>query len=108
MTLRQIRVGVAALLGETAHQRAMALPVGVFRKVARLPTGSWQVLTWGGLRGGISVALAFAAVCHGARYRAGVDLFGGYLFDSGPRPQHRCGHAPGDSKHLADMSRCNS
>lgn len=25
-----------------------------------LPRGAWQVLTWGGLRGGISVALALA------------------------------------------------
>jgi CPA1 family monovalent cation:H+ antiporter len=25
-----------------------------------LPNGAWQVLTWGGLRGGISVALALA------------------------------------------------
>ncbi|MCB2018396.1 MAG: cation:proton antiporter, partial [Hydrogenophaga sp.] len=25
-----------------------------------LPSGSWKVLTWGGLRGGISVALALS------------------------------------------------
>ncbi|MEO8384654.1 MAG: sodium:proton antiporter [Betaproteobacteria bacterium] len=35
-------------------------PVGIFRSVFRLPAGSWQVLTWGGLRGGISVALALS------------------------------------------------
>ncbi len=28
--------------------------------VFRLPRGSWKVLTWGGLRGGISVALALS------------------------------------------------
>jgi CPA1 family monovalent cation:H+ antiporter len=26
----------------------------------KLPPGSWKVLTWGGLRGGISVALALS------------------------------------------------
>ena len=28
--------------------------------VFRLPRGAWKVLTWGGLRGGISVALALS------------------------------------------------
>ena len=28
--------------------------------VMKLPAGSWKVLTWGGLRGGISVALALS------------------------------------------------
>jgi CPA1 family monovalent cation:H+ antiporter len=35
-------------------------PIGLFRNAFRLPRGSWQVLTWGGLRGGISVALALS------------------------------------------------
>ena len=38
----------------------VALPVLTFKRAFRLPKGSWQVLTWGGLRGGISVALALA------------------------------------------------
>jgi CPA1 family monovalent cation:H+ antiporter len=29
-------------------------------KAFNLPPGSWKVLTWGGLRGGISVALALS------------------------------------------------
>lgn len=35
-------------------------PIWLFPKVVSLPHGSWQVLTWGGLRGGISVALALS------------------------------------------------
>ena len=35
-------------------------PVRVMTSFFRLPPGSWRVLTWGGLRGGISVALAFS------------------------------------------------
>lgn len=36
------------------------MPIGLLRRYARLPHGAWQVLTWGGLRGGISVALALS------------------------------------------------
>ncbi|QGZ37787.1 sodium/proton antiporter, CPA1 family (TC 2.A.36) [Pseudoduganella flava] len=36
------------------------LPVAVLGSRSGLPKGAWQVLTWGGLRGGISVALALA------------------------------------------------
>lgn len=36
------------------------LPVALLHRLIRLPQGSWQVLTWGGLRGGISVALALS------------------------------------------------
>jgi monovalent cation:H+ antiporter, CPA1 family len=35
-------------------------PAYWWRRFLRLPHGSWQVLTWGGLRGGISVALALS------------------------------------------------
>ncbi|HFT1535319.1 TPA: cation:proton antiporter [Raoultella ornithinolytica] len=38
----------------------VGLPVGLFNRIFRLPKGSWAVLTWGGLRGGISVALALS------------------------------------------------
>lgn len=38
----------------------VGLPTGIFREAFRLPAGSWKVLTWGGLRGGISVALALS------------------------------------------------
>ncbi|MEO5595698.1 MAG: sodium:proton antiporter [Lysobacteraceae bacterium] len=38
----------------------VGLPVAALRRRFRLPAGSWKVLTWGGLRGGISVALALS------------------------------------------------
>ena len=37
---------------------SVGLPTGILRNAFRIPKGSWQILTWGGLRGGISVALA--------------------------------------------------
>ncbi len=38
----------------------VGLPVGIWHRRLRLPGGSGRVLTWGGLRGGISVALALS------------------------------------------------
>ena len=38
----------------------VALPIRLFRQSFGLPAGSWKILTWGGLRGGISVALALS------------------------------------------------
>ncbi len=38
----------------------VGLPVGLFRRAFRLPAGAAGVLTWGGLRGGISIALALS------------------------------------------------
>jgi CPA1 family monovalent cation:H+ antiporter len=51
-------IAVAVVL--LARYLTVGLPVALFRHRANLPHGSWQVLTWGGLRGGISVALALA------------------------------------------------
>lgn len=48
---------VIALL---ARLLAVGIPVAMFDNWFRLPTGAWKVLTWGGLRGGISVALALS------------------------------------------------
>ena len=39
---------------------AVGAPVALLNRYFRLPEGSWKVLTWGGLRGGISVALALS------------------------------------------------
>ena len=49
---------IAVTLG--ARLLTVAAPIGAFRKSFKLPPRSWRVLTWGGLRGGISVALALS------------------------------------------------
>jgi CPA1 family monovalent cation:H+ antiporter len=51
-----LAIGVTLL----ARFLTVGLPVALFGPALRLPRGSWQVLTWGGLRGGISVALALS------------------------------------------------
>lgn len=43
-----------------ARLLTVGVPVGLLSRLFRLPTGSGQVLTWGGLRGGISVALCLS------------------------------------------------
>lgn len=39
---------------------SVGLPVLLWQRRFALPAGAWRVLTWGGLRGGISVALALS------------------------------------------------
>jgi CPA1 family monovalent cation:H+ antiporter len=43
-----------------ARLLTVGMPVFLMRGWFRLPAGSWKILTWGGLRGGISVALALS------------------------------------------------
>ena len=50
----------AALVVLLARFLTVGLPVLLMDRAFRLPRRSWQVLTWGGLRGGISVALALS------------------------------------------------
>ena len=49
---------IAIALG--ARWLTVGLPVALARRASRLPAGAGLVLTWGGLRGGISIALALA------------------------------------------------
>ncbi|MFL6699369.1 MAG: cation:proton antiporter, partial [Vitreoscilla sp.] len=49
---------IAITLG--ARWLTVGLPVALARRAFRLPAGAAGVLTWGGLRGGISIALALA------------------------------------------------
>ena len=49
---------LAILIALGARLLTVGVPVGLFRKEFDLPRGSPSVLVWGGLRGGISVALA--------------------------------------------------
>ncbi len=48
------------LLTLIARWLTVGLPVNFAEKTLNLPQGAWKVLTWGGLRGGISVALALS------------------------------------------------
>ena len=49
---------VAVVVTLLARLLTVGVPVRCLRRAVDLPRGSWKVLTWGGLRGGISVALA--------------------------------------------------
>lgn len=51
---------VAIAVTLIARWLTVGLPVGALTSYFRLPQGSSRVLTWGGLRGGISVALALS------------------------------------------------
>lgn len=51
-------VAICVTLG--ARLLTAGLPVALSGSRSGLPEGAWQVLTWGGLRGGISVALALS------------------------------------------------
>jgi monovalent cation:H+ antiporter, CPA1 family len=55
-------VATTLAIAVTLFARAVivGLPVAVLPRAFNLPRGSWKVLTWGGLRGGISVALALS------------------------------------------------
>ena len=55
-----IAAGVALGVTLLARLLTVGLPMSMLEGVFRLPRGSWKVLTWGGLRGGISVALALS------------------------------------------------
>jgi CPA1 family monovalent cation:H+ antiporter len=52
--------GLVILVTLLARLLSAGLPVGLMHKTFALPSGSWRVLAWGGLRGGISVALALS------------------------------------------------
>jgi CPA1 family monovalent cation:H+ antiporter len=43
-----------------ARALSVAAPLSLMRNTLDLPRGSWRVLTWAGLRGGVSVALALS------------------------------------------------
>ena len=55
-----LAAGVAVAVTLLARLLTVGVPVALLPSLFKLPHGSWQVLTWGGLRGGISVALALS------------------------------------------------
>lgn len=59
--MQTLTAGLAAIvIALLARLLAVGLPVAAMPRVFRLPAGAWRVLTWGGLRGGISVALVLS------------------------------------------------
>lgn len=58
---------VTIVIALLARLLAVGLPVAAMPRVFRLPAGAWKVLTWGGLRGGISVALVLSLPAGEAR-----------------------------------------
>ncbi len=50
----------AVLVTLGARFVSVGLPVMLWQQAFSLPVGAWRVLTWGGLRGGISVALVLS------------------------------------------------
>jgi len=67
-TSRMILAGVVAyVIALAARLLTVGAPIAFLRRAAGLPRGSWLVLTWGGLRGGISVALALSLPSGDAR-----------------------------------------
>ena len=55
-----LAAAVAIVLILSARALTVGVPVGLLRRSFKLPRGAGWVLTWGGLRGGISVALALS------------------------------------------------
>jgi CPA1 family monovalent cation:H+ antiporter len=55
-----VAAGLAVAVTLLARLLTVGMPVAALQGVMKLPLGSWKVLTWGGLRGGISVALALS------------------------------------------------
>lgn len=55
-----VATGVAIVVTLLARLLTVGLPVRLLNQLSRLPQGAWKVLSWGGLRGGISVALALS------------------------------------------------
>jgi len=62
-----LAAGIAIAVTLLARLLTVGIPVALLGKAFNLPHGAWQVLTWGGLRGGISVALALSLPAGGER-----------------------------------------
>lgn len=58
---------VAILATLLARYVSVGLPLALWGKQMKLPRGTWQIMTWGGLRGGISVALALSVTAGAER-----------------------------------------
>lgn len=55
-----VATGLAIVETLAARWLTVGLPIGIFQRAFRLPSGSAQIITWGGLRGGLSIAMALS------------------------------------------------
>lgn len=86
----------AAAIGVTLLARLLSVgvPVRILGRYFGLPRGAWRVLTWSGLRGGISVALALSLPEGPTReHRAHAHLLRRRILDLGPRAHDWARHA---------------
>ena len=60
-------IAAIVLLVIGARFVSVGAPITVLRKLKSMPRGMTRILTWGGLRGGISVALALSLPPFGGR-----------------------------------------
>ena len=51
---------LAIVVALAARLLSVGAPVAMMPRFFKLPPGAWRILTWGGLRGGISVALVLS------------------------------------------------
>ena len=86
--------GAAIVVTLAARWISVGLPISAFGGRLGLPPGSWRVLTWGGLRGGISVALALSLPASPERDAIlDLDLLRGGVVNSRPGVDDRTGGA---------------
>lgn len=71
---------MAIAVALAARAVSVGLPVAALPRLFGLPPGSWRVLTWGGLRGGISVALALSLPAGPARDTVVALTYGVVVF----------------------------
>lgn len=75
-----VAVGAAVLVTLLARWLTVGVPVRLGQGVFNLSQGSWKVLTWGGLRGGISVALALSLPASAQRDTVVAITYGVVVF----------------------------
>lgn len=62
-----VAAGLTIIIALLARFIVVGMTTRTFRHQLELPVGAWKVLTWGGLRGGISVALVLQLPAGGER-----------------------------------------